>query len=81
VAEYEKRMDSARQETPQFGPENTSSFETVENLGSLYFEQGRHKEAEMMYKRALAGKEKVWGPEHISTLATVCNLGVLYRLR
>ena len=48
-------------------------------LGLLYSDQGRMKEAEDMYMRALAGYEKVWGPEHTSTLDTVNNLGLLYR--
>ncbi|KAJ5147913.1 hypothetical protein N7526_001265 [Penicillium atrosanguineum] len=39
---------------------------------------GRLKEAEEMYRRALAGKEKVLGPDHTSTLITVNNLGNLY---
>ena len=47
-------------------------------LGLLYKDQGRHKEAEAMYERALAGKEKAWGPEHTSTLDIVNNLGNLY---
>jgi tetratricopeptide (TPR) repeat protein len=37
------------------------------------------KEAEEMYQRALAGKEKALGPEHTSTLQTVNNLGNLYK--
>ncbi|KAK4044690.1 kinesin light chain [Parachaetomium inaequale] len=53
-------------------------------LGLLYADQGRYKEAEAMYERALEGyekarcKEKAWGPEHTSTLYTVNNLGNLY---
>ena len=47
-------------------------------LGYLYSDQGKMKEAEDMYLRALAGKEKAWGPEHTSTLTTVNNLGILY---
>jgi hypothetical protein len=41
-------------------------------------DQGKLKEAEEMYWRALKGKEKAWGPEHTSTLDTVNNLGNLY---
>ena len=47
-------------------------------LGLLYSDQGKMKEAEDMYLRALTGKEKTWGPEHTSTLDTVNNLGLLY---
>jgi len=49
------------------------------NLGILYSDQGKMKEAEEMYLRALAGKEKARGPEHKSTLDTVNNLGNLYK--
>ena len=46
-------------------------------LGLLYWSQGKMKEAEDMYLRALAGYEKAWGSEH-TTLHTVNNLGLLY---
>ncbi|KFA80603.1 hypothetical protein S40288_10274, partial [Stachybotrys chartarum IBT 40288] len=49
------------------------------NLGLLYADQGRLKEAEDMYNRALQGKEKAWGPEHTSTLDIVNNLAILYK--
>ncbi|KAE9567465.1 hypothetical protein CGMCC3_g16384 [Colletotrichum fructicola] len=48
------------------------------NLGMFYWDQGRLKEAEAMYDRALQGYEKARGPEHTSTLMTVNNLGLLY---
>jgi tetratricopeptide (TPR) repeat protein len=44
----------------------------------VYRKQGKLKEAEEMYQRALAGCEKVLGPDHTSTLLTVNNLGDLY---
>ncbi|KAJ5901698.1 hypothetical protein N7495_002226 [Penicillium taxi] len=47
-------------------------------LGDLYSDQGKLKEAEEMYQRALAGKEKALGPDHTSTLTTVNNLSLLY---
>ncbi|KAK1837902.1 NB-ARC and TPR domain protein, partial [Colletotrichum chrysophilum] len=49
------------------------------NLGLLYSDQGRLKEAEAMYERALQGYEKALGPDHTSTLVTVNNLGILYK--
>jgi tetratricopeptide (TPR) repeat protein len=48
-------------------------------LGILYADQGRYKEAEVMYKRALEGNEKSWGPEHTSMLDIFNNLGRLYQ--
>ncbi|KAH6974923.1 hypothetical protein EDB80DRAFT_881846 [Ilyonectria destructans] len=47
-------------------------------LGMLYSDQGKFKEAEEMYERALDGYEKALGPHHTSTLITVNNLGNLY---
>ena len=57
------------------GPDDTSTLDTVNNLGILYGDQGKLAEAEQMYQRALAGKEKALGPDHTSTLDTVDNLG------
>ena len=42
-------------------PDHTSTLDTVYNLGNLYGEQGKLAEAEQMYVRALAGKEKMLG--------------------
>jgi tetratricopeptide (TPR) repeat protein len=61
-----------------WGPEHTSTLNTVNNLGLLYADQGKLAEAEQMYERALRGYEKAWGPEHTSMLDTVNNLGGLY---
>ncbi|KAI8634681.1 hypothetical protein F5Y19DRAFT_120940 [Xylariaceae sp. FL1651] len=62
-----------------WGPEHTSTLDTVNNLGVLYETQGKLAEAEAMYLRALRGKEKAWGLEHTSTFDTVNNLGNLYK--
>ncbi|EHK49666.1 hypothetical protein TRIATDRAFT_280830 [Trichoderma atroviride IMI 206040] len=61
-----------------WGPEHSSTLETVVNLGLLYYEQDRFREAEAMYERALQGQEKVLGPEHPATLITVGNLRHVY---
>jgi tetratricopeptide (TPR) repeat protein len=62
-----------------WGPEHTSTLDTVNNLAILYADQGKLVEAEQMYQRALQGYEKAWGPEHTSTLDTVNNLANLYK--
>jgi tetratricopeptide (TPR) repeat protein len=61
-----------------WGPEHTSTLDTVNNLGILYENLRRLDEAEKMFQRALQGCEKAWGPEHTSTLNTVNNLAGLY---
>ncbi len=50
----------------------------LHKLGDLYKNQGWLAEAEVMYNRALHGKEEALGPKHTSTLSTVNNLGNLY---
>ena len=55
-----------------------SSCHVLLDLGSVYVDQGRLKEADEMYIRVLDGYEKTVGPSHISTFDTVNNLGNLY---
>jgi tetratricopeptide (TPR) repeat protein len=58
--------------------DDTMAINAIHDLGNLYVDQGRPKEAEMMYQWALEGNEKALGLNHISTLTTVRNLGVVY---
>lgn len=53
-------------------------LDEVDALGALYADQGKMKEAEVMYWRALQRKELTLGPEHTSTLDTVNALVALY---
>jgi tetratricopeptide (TPR) repeat protein len=46
------------------------------DLGYFYA-QGRLKEAQALFERALAGREKELGPDHPSTLISVNNVAVL----
>ncbi len=74
-AMYRRALDGKEK---AWGPEHTSTLNTVNNLGLFYADQGKMQEAEAMYRRALEGYEKAWGPEHTSTLTTVHNLGILH---
>jgi hypothetical protein len=51
----------------------------LDKLGLLYADQGKLAEAEVIYTRALQGKEEALGPKYTSTLLTVNNLGNLYK--
>ncbi|KAK4911280.1 hypothetical protein LTR66_017373, partial [Elasticomyces elasticus] len=62
----------------KFLDDNIELWGALHSLGDLYSDQSKLKEAEEMYQRALAGKEKALGPDHTSTLNTVTNLGNLY---
>jgi hypothetical protein len=44
------------------------TLNTIHKLGMLYRAQSKLDQAEQMYQRALAGKEKALGPDHTSTL-------------
>lgn len=61
------------------GPDHTSTLITVNNLGNLYRDQGKLKEAEEMYHRALTGYEKALGPSHHKTQQVVEGLNVLIK--
>ncbi len=50
----------------------------LNNLASLYHDQGRYADAEPFYKRSLAIKEKVLGPEHPNVATGLNNLALLY---
>jgi tetratricopeptide (TPR) repeat protein len=50
----------------------------VNNLADLYSAQGRYADAEPLYKRALAIREKALGPDHPDVAQSVNNLADLY---
>ncbi len=65
-----------------WGPEHTSTVDTVNNPANIYADQGKLAEAEQMYQRTLQGYEKVLGLDNIITyipaLNTTLNLGFLF---
>ncbi len=64
------------------GPDHILTLNTVNNLGTLYSNQGKLAEAEKMYIRALQGYKKTLGvelvPSHLSALSTMVSCGNLY---
>ncbi len=60
------------------GPESIDVAIALNSLAAFYKAQGRYQEAEPLYKRALAIREKVLGPEHPDTAVALNNLGLLY---
>ncbi len=43
------------------GFERPSTLDTVSNLGNLYFDQGKMREAEDMYNRRWPDLRRLWG--------------------
>ena len=60
------------------GAEHPDTLSSANNLAGLYESQGRYGEAEPLYVRVLAARERVLGAEHPSTLISVNNLAGLY---
>ena len=50
-------------------------------FAACYRSHGRYKDAEMIFKRVLAGREEDLGPDHPDTLQTVQNLAIIYRMQ
>ena len=60
------------------GPAHPETLKAVGNLAVLLRRwRGKYDEAELLYRRVLAGGEEVLGPAHPETLRTVGNLAVL----
>ncbi len=77
--EAEKQFAAAVKEAEQFGPEDPRLTTTFNNLAVLYKAQGRYAEAEPLYKRSLAIREKALGPEHRKLALAFNNLATLYQ--
>ena len=52
---------------------------SLNDLAALYNAQGRYAEAEPLYKRALAIREKALGPAHPDVATSLENMAALYR--
>ena len=59
-------------------PPRTEKFGLYDLLGSVYANQGRHKEAKQMYLTARKGFEDMLGPDIEETLRVVSNLAAIY---
>jgi tetratricopeptide (TPR) repeat protein len=73
---------STERKEKAWGPDHTSTLNTINNLGLLYAEQGKPNEVEKMYQRALQGYEKALGLENVARSRpapkTMRNLGHLF---
>ena len=63
------------------GPEHPHTLTTMSNLATSLRDQGKHAEAEQMFRELLDVRGRVLGPEHPDTLATVSNLASLDSIR
>ena len=61
------------------GSDDPETLISVNNLGSLLKEQGKLEEAEVLFRRALEGSERVLGVDHPNTLACMYILAFFLR--
>ncbi len=71
---YRRALDGKEK---AWGPEHTSTLNTVNNLGNLYKNQGKLVEAEEMYRRALDGYINARGFDHPNTQLIARKLAFL----
>jgi hypothetical protein len=57
------------------GRKHPEDLTSVNNLGLVLDNRGKHQEAETMHRRALGVREMTLSPEHTDTLSSVSNLG------
>ncbi len=77
-AEAEKLLLAALKEAEKFGEQDPRLATSLNNLAVLYYGQGRDAQAEPLYQRALAIREKALGPEHPDVAQSLNNLALLY---
>ena len=75
ISVAERALAFARQ---AFGPLAPETLTSLNNLASLYRAQGRHGEAEALYREALQMSRQVLGPRHPNTLLSLDNLAFFY---
>eukprot|EP00597_Dinobryon_sp_UTEXLB2267_P017600 CAMPEP_0201112600 /NCGR_PEP_ID=MMETSP0812-20130820/77351_1 /ASSEMBLY_ACC=CAM_ASM_000668 /TAXON_ID=98059 /ORGANISM="Dinobryon sp., Strain UTEXLB2267" /LENGTH=542 /DNA_ID=CAMNT_0047375985 /DNA_START=92 /DNA_END=1721 /DNA_ORIENTATION=+ len=70
--EYDRRKNT-------LGDRHIETLTSMSKLGELYQLQGRHKEAELLFKDCLEIQRAVLGERHLSTLTSMSNLASLYK--
>jgi tetratricopeptide (TPR) repeat protein len=64
-----------------FGAEHPKVAWTLNNLAIVYVAQGKHAEAEVLYKRALAIRQKELGANHPDLATILGNLALVFTSR
>ncbi len=77
-AESEKLFLAALKEAEKFGDQDPRLATSLNNLAATYRVRGKYSEAEPLYHRALAIREKALGPEHPDVANSLNNLARLY---
>jgi tetratricopeptide (TPR) repeat protein len=65
----------------QFGVNHNSYANALNTLATVYVAQQKYDEAEGLYRRAIAIREKVLGDDHPAVAHTLTNLSLVYSLQ
>ncbi len=76
-AEAEKLFLAALNEAEKFGEQDPRLATSLNNLAVLYYAQGKYAQAEPLYQRSLAIREKALGPEHPNVATVLENYAAL----
>ncbi len=68
-------------EKEEFGPQDLRMAAWLNEEALLYHRQGKYAEAEPLYKRSLAIREKALGPKHPDVATSLNNLELLYQVQ
>ena len=60
------------------GPENLDTLNSMNNLASVYFDEGKYAQAEALSNQTLEIRRRVLGPEHHYTLKSMDILANAY---
>ena len=71
-------MAIGRRKRKKLGATHPDTLQTLNNLGSIHFVQGKASAAETCFMEALAGRRAVLGVTHADTIQSLDNLGALY---
>jgi tetratricopeptide (TPR) repeat protein len=61
------------------GPDHPKTATGLNNLAEFYRRLEKYEQAEPLFKRALAIREKTVGPDHFETATVLNNLALLYK--
>jgi tetratricopeptide (TPR) repeat protein len=80
-AEARKQFERAVKTAEAFGLEDPRLATSLNGLAETYRAQGHYAEAEPLYKRSLAIREKTLGPEHPDVATSLNNLAGIYKVQ
>ena len=63
------------------GPQHPDTLQSMNNLATLYGQEGKYAQAEVLFSQNLEIKRSVLGPQHPDTLYSAANLAVAYQLQ